>query len=126
MRTILVIEDDLNLLEGLEIFLSMEGFRTYSSSNGREGLRLAQRHRPDLVLTNYQMPGADGLEVIHGIRTNEATRDTPIIFITANSAPSIRNRAVRGGANGYLMKPFTTDDLKEKIDEVLYGQVDLT
>jgi len=124
MKTILVIEDDVNLLEGLEIFLSMEGFRTLSSSNGRDGLKLARRYVPDLVLTNYQMPGADGLEVIHGIRANKSTSEMPIIFITANSAPSIRSRAVRGGANGYLMKPFTTDDLKEKIGEVLCGQLD--
>jgi len=124
MRTILVIEDDINLLEGLEIFLEMEGFRTFTSMNGRDGLNLAHRYQPDLVLTNYQMPGADGLEVLEGIRSHEATRQTPIIFITANTTPSIRERAVRNGADAFLMKPFTTEALREKIDELLCGQLD--
>jgi len=124
MRTILVIEDDINLLEGLEIFLEMEGFRIYTSMNGRDGLNLARRYRPDLVLTNYQMPGADGLEVLKGIRSHEATRQTPVIFITANTTPSIRELAVRNGANAYLMKPFTTEALRGKIDELLCGELD--
>lgn len=124
METILIVEDDLNLLEGLEIFLKMKGFRTYASPNGREGIELARKHRPDLVLTNYQMPGADGLEVIQEIRREVSICDTPVIFITANTTPSLRELAVRTGANAWLMKPFSTEVLLERIDELLCGQID--
>ncbi len=124
MRSILIIEDDLNLLEGLEIFLGMEGFRTYTSANGRDGIFLARRHRPDLVLTNFQMPGADGLEVLRGIREDVVIRKTPVIFTTANNSPSVRERAAANGADACLMKPFSTETLMSKIDELLCGHVD--
>ncbi len=123
MRTILIVEDDLNLLEGLEIFFEMEGFRTYAASNGRKGIELAREHHPDIVLTNFQMPGADGLEVIQEIRRDETIRETPVIFISANSTPSLRELAIRNGASTCLAKPFSTDILMERIDELLYGQV---
>lgn len=124
MRLILIIEDDINLLEGLEIFLEMEGYDTISTINGFDGIELARRHHPDLVLTNFQLPGVDGLEVLRAIQTDEKTRRTPIIFTTANNSPSIRERALAEGADACLMKPFTTDSLMRVIGELLYSQMD--
>lgn len=124
MRSILIIEDDVNLLEGLEIYLEMEGFRTISTTNGRSGIALARRHRPDLILTNFQMPGADGYEVLRQIREHEATRATPIVFTTANNSPTVREAAVKRGADVCLMKPFTTESLMKVIDSLLCSEMD--
>lgn len=123
MRSILIIEDDINLLEGLEMFLEMEGFRTIGTVNGRDGIALARRHNPDLVLTNFQMPGADGLEVLREIREYSDTRETPVIFTTANNSPSVRQRALASGADVCLMKPFTTETLMSLIDELVCGEL---
>lgn len=124
MCLILIIEDDINLLEGLEIFLEMEGFRTIGTINGRDGIALARRHNPDLVLTNFQMPGADGLEVLRELRESSDSRETPVIFTTANNSHSVRQRALAKGADACLMKPFTTDTLMQLIEELVLGVVD--
>lgn len=124
MSTLLVIEDDQTLLEGLQIFLEMEGFQTLTASNGAVGLALARKHHPDLVLTNYQMPGADGLEVIRGLRGDPSLNRTPIIFITANHRLSVREQAVKGGADAFLRKPFSTNDLMKQVNDLLHRQLE--
>lgn len=124
MSTVLVIEDDHTLLEGLQIFLEMEGFSTLTATDGAVGLSLAKRHHPDLILTNYQMPGADGLEVIRGLRGDPSLARTPVIFITANHRLSVREQAVRGGADGFLRKPFSTHDLMKQVNELLHRELE--
>ncbi len=111
MPTILIIEDDSHLREGLELLFQIEGYRTLGADDGLTGIDLARRHEPDVVLTNFQMPGADGLDVVNAIRSDAALADTPIIFLTANHAPGIRERAVRQGADVFVTKPFNTDEL---------------
>lgn len=115
MQTILIIEDDHTLLEGLQIFLEMEGYRTLTATNGDDGLARARRFRPDIILTNYQMPGADGLEVVREIRADPSLAHTPVVFITANHQLSVRDEAAQAGADCFLRKPFSTYDLMEKI-----------
>lgn len=111
MPTILIIEDDPHLREGLELLFQIEGYRTLGADDGLTGIDLARRHEPDVVLTNFKMPGADGLDVVNAIRSDAALADTPIIFLTANHAPVIRERAVRQGADVFVTKPFNTDEL---------------
>lgn len=124
MKTILVIEDDYTLLEGLQIYLEMEGFRTYTATNGTSGLALARAHRPDIILTNYQMPGADGLEVIRAIRADPMLSGTPIIFITADHHHVVRDDAIRYGADAFLPKPFSTSDLMGHINHLLHAELE--
>lgn len=111
MPKILIIEDDHYLLEGLELMFHIEGYRTLGAANGLTGIDLARRHEPDVILTNFQMPGADGLDVVKAIRSDDALSDTPIIFLTADHNPGIRELAVRDGADVFLKKPFNTDEL---------------
>ncbi|MEX0746984.1 MAG: response regulator [Rhodothermales bacterium] len=119
MSTILVIEDDHNLLEGLVLFLQMRGYATLSTTNGRTGLEIIRRQRPDVIVTNLQMPGADGLEVLHTVRSDAALSHTPVVFITADHKPSVRQQAIHAGAAAYLTKPFTPEDLAETILHLL-------
>lgn len=123
MRTVLILEDDHTLLEGLQIFLEMEGFRTFTATNGDHGLALARAHQPDIILTNYQMPGADGLQVIRGLRSDPFRAHTPIVFITANHQLSVRDRALEAGADAFLRKPFSTSDLMETINQLLHPEL---
>ena len=119
MSTILVIEDDHNLREGLVLFLEMRGYRTLSTPNGATGLEMIRRHLPDVIVMNLQMPGADGLEVLHAVRSESELARTPVIFITADHTPSVRQQAMVAGADAYLMKPFNTENLAETISQLL-------
>jgi DNA-binding response OmpR family regulator len=110
MSNVLIIEDDHNLREGLELLFQIEGYTTLGTSNGDTGIELIRREKPDIVLTNFQMPGADGLDVLRAVRS-EGDHGTTVIFLTANHRPSLREQAVREGADAFLTKPFDTDEL---------------
>lgn len=111
MSTLLIIEDDQNLREGLELLFRMEGYDTLGTSNGETGIELFRAQRPDVVLTNFRMPGADGFDVLSAVRRDREASSTPVIFLTANHSPRIREQAVRDGADAILTKPFDTDEL---------------
>ena len=119
MSTVLIIEDDHNLLEGLEIFLNMEGYHTLATTNGRTGLEMIRRYRPDVVVTNYQMPGADGFDVLKVVREEPDLADTSVVFITADHTPAVRQRALSSGADAYLTKPFRSEELSDVISQLL-------
>lgn len=108
---VLIIEDDTNLREGLELLFEMEGHATRGTPNGATGIRMAMEFRPDIILTNFQMPGADGLSVLHSIRSNPQLSDTPVVFLTASRHPSVREQAARDGADAFINKPFNTEEL---------------
>lgn len=111
MSSVLIIEDDHNLREGLELLFQIEGYETFGASDGETGIKLIRAKQPDVVLTNFRMPLADGLDVLRAIREDGAIAQIPVIFLTANHRPSLRERAVRDGADAFLTKPFDTDEL---------------
>ena len=119
MSTILVIEDDHNLREGLCLLFEIEGYRTVGTSNGVAGIEMIRSQHPDLVLTNFQMPGADGFDVLKAIRGNPDSANMPVIFLTADHAPSVREKAVRDGANAFITKPFRIEDLTELVGRLI-------
>lgn len=121
MRTVLIIEDDQNLKDGLELLFQIEGYKTFSVSNGRDGLDLIRSVHPDVILTNFQMPGADGFEVVQDVRNDPELASTPIVFLTANHRPSIREQAVRAGANAFLTKPFHLEELVSTVSSLVNG-----
>ena len=123
MSTVLIIEDDHNLLEGLQIFLEMEGYETLTTTNGLTALDMIRRHHPDVVVTNYQMPGADGFDVLHTIRTDPTLTNTPVVFITADHTLAVRQRALDSGADAYLTKPFQSEELSEIIAQLLEAEL---
>lgn len=115
MRTILVIEDDHNLREGLELLFEIEGHKAIGSSNGITGMELIRRHRPDIIITNYKMPGADGFDVLRGVREHPHLTHTPVVFVTADHSPSLRDRALEAGVDAFVTKPFELEDLKRTV-----------
>lgn len=116
---ILIIEDDWDLLEGLVLLFEMEGHTTCGTSNGLTGMSMVREFRPDIILTNFQMPGADGLSVLQSVRSDPALSETPVVFLTASRHPSVREQAVRHGADAFLHKPFSADDLIVTVSRLL-------
>jgi DNA-binding NarL/FixJ family response regulator len=116
MKKILVIEDESVLRMNLAKALRLENFEPLIAANGREGVDLARRHLPDLILCDILMPELDGWRVLEEIRADPATARIPFIFLTAKGdLPDLR-AGMNLGADDYLIKPVPLDDLLAAIE----------
>jgi signal transduction histidine kinase len=111
MVKILVIEDEPPLLEEVVEILRFENFETLGASNGVLGLEQARRHRPDLIICDIIMPELDGYSVLYELRQDPLTADMPFIFLTARIEKNDRRAGMELGADDYLTKPFTHEEL---------------
>jgi two-component system, OmpR family, alkaline phosphatase synthesis response regulator PhoP len=125
MKTILIIEDDLNVRESLVDLLDVEGFKTIAAENGRIGLTLAHDIHPDLVLCDVMMPEVDGFKVLQSLRENPETGAIPFIFLSARTTKLDMRRGMELGADDYLFKPFTSEELLSAISARLNKQAAL-
>lgn len=108
-KQILVIDDDVSLRRVVEFTLDQSGYEVLSAGTGDEGLELFNRHRPPLVITDVQMPGISGYEVLEKIKEIQA--DTLVMLITAFSSVENAVQAIKMGAYDYVTKPFSRDQL---------------
>src|SRR6476646_1559017 len=107
MSKILVIEDEQPFREALLELLEIEGFEAIGAENGQAGVQLAQKHLPDLVLCDIQMPDIDGYSVLRSLRQDSRTATLPFIFLTAKGDKSEVRQGMELGADDYLTKPCT-------------------
>jgi two-component system, chemotaxis family, chemotaxis protein CheY len=91
------------------------------ASNGMEGLAVIRKGAVDLILSDIKMPAMDGLEFLQGYRTLENAKNTPVVMITCEGSESRVVEALPAGARGYIRKPFTPDQVKERIAPLLEG-----
>jgi two-component system, sensor histidine kinase and response regulator len=111
MSTVLVIEDEPAVRANLVELLEAEGHSALQAADGRQGLDLAQSHRPDLVLCDVLMPGLDGYGVLDALRADPATATTPLVFLTARADRADQRRGMEGGADDYITKPYTREEV---------------
>ena len=114
--TVLIIEDDPDAARLVELYLSRDGHKVLSASDGREGLRLARETKPDLVLLDLMLPGMDGLEICRTLR-KEST--APIVMVTARVEERDRIDGLDMGADDYVSKPFSPAELMARVRAVL-------
>src|SRR3990172_2264748 len=114
--TILLIDDDKNLLELFSSHLEAVGYRPLTARDGATGLRLATESRPDLVVLDVMMPGMDGWEVCERLREKSSI---PIIMLTAKSDEIDKLRGFRLGVDDYVTKPFSFAELTARVGAVL-------
>jgi DNA-binding NtrC family response regulator len=117
MSSILIVDDDLNVLEVLEARLQSAGFDTFKAENGRDALRLIKDNKIDLLISDMKMPGMSGMEVLAKARALQP--GLPIIFLTAYGTIPDAVKAVKAGAVDYLAKPFDGRELVFKLRKVL-------
>lgn len=115
IKTILVIEDEPELLEALSEMLTFEGFRVISAADGMEGIEQARKNIPDLILCDIMMPGMDGFEVLQNLKNDLATALIPFIFLTALSEQNTIRSGMSLGADDYIVKPFLRRELLDAI-----------
>jgi two-component system, OmpR family, response regulator MprA len=116
MTDILVIEDDEAISDLLRRGLTYEGYRVSVAGDGTSGLRVARDTPPDLVILDLMLPGIDGLEVCRRLR---AADDVPILVLTARGTVSDRISGLDSGADDYMVKPFSIDELLARVRALL-------
>ncbi|MBS0658876.1 MAG: response regulator transcription factor [Verrucomicrobia bacterium] len=110
-KKILIIEDQPTMRRNVALMLELEGYTTCTAENGRLGLELARRERPDLVLCDVMMPECDGYAVVEAFRAEADFAHTPFIFLTARADRQDIRLGMNLGADDYLTKPVVRDDL---------------
>ena len=116
MKRILIIEDDPEIIKLLELHLSDVSYETTMAMEGNEGLRLALENDYELILLDLTLPGLDGIEICRELR---ATKNTPVIMLTAKSEEIDRVLGLEIGADDYMTKPFSIRELLARIKAVL-------
>ncbi len=119
-KRVLLVDDEDDIREVAAMSLeTVAGWTTLAARSGREGIKIAQEQKPDAVLLDVMMPDMDGPTTFQQLRTNEATRDIPVIFLTAKA----QTREQRGfrelGAQGVISKPFDPLTLADQVSEIL-------
>ncbi|MGD1924806.1 MAG: phosphate regulon transcriptional regulator PhoB [Paracoccaceae bacterium] len=116
---ILIVEDEEALSELLEYNLSSEGFAVKTTPHGDDAMLVLDEHRPDLLLLDWMLPGLSGIEICRRVRARSATRDMPIIMMTARGEEADRIRGLDTGADDYLTKPFSIPELTARVRALL-------
>ncbi|MDX1663847.1 MAG: response regulator [Candidatus Promineifilaceae bacterium] len=119
MAKILIAEDDQDIRELVVLTLQFSGFDVVSASDGAQAVEKASSEPFDLILMDVRMPRMNGYEACRKLREMEATRDTPIVFLSAKGQDAEIQAGLDAGATQYILKPFAPDMLAEKINEVL-------
>lgn len=115
-RTILIVDDDLDLAEAIGAVLTYQGYHIYLAHNGRDGMDLAREHHPDLILLDIMMPDMDGSEMMIRLRANPDLQDIPVICLTGlvsqkDDSDGLGEIIIGGESYSSIAKPFENDKL---------------
>lgn len=123
-ETILIVDDETDLLDLIEYNLEKEGYNVLKAENGHEGIRLARKHSPDLIILDVMMPKMTGIEVCRILKEDGELKSKPVIFLTARGDEKTEIEGLEIGADDYLMKPISTSKLVSRIKVVLRRTVE--
>jgi len=118
-KKILIVEDNELNMKLFHDLLEVHGYVTLQTRDGREALRLAREHRPDLILMDIQLPEVSGLEVTRWIKEDSELRSIPVIAVTAFAMKGDEEKIRSGGCEAYIAKPISVSTFLETIEKVL-------
>ncbi len=110
-RKILAVDDEKNIVRLVQVNLERQGYEVVTANDGKEALEKVESERPDLVVLDVMMPYMDGFEVLQNLRRNSATRDIPVIMLTAKAQDADVFKGWQSGVDCYLTKPFNPIEL---------------
>jgi CheY-like chemotaxis protein len=116
MKKILVIEDSDEIRDNTAEILELANYRVFTAANGKEGIEIARKEKPDLIICDIMMPVLDGYGVLHLLHQNPELRNTPFIFLTAKSERNEMRKGMELGADDYITKPFDETELLHAIE----------
>lgn len=118
-KTVLVVEDEPNIVLSLQFIMRQAGYTVRIASDGEQALRAVAEYVPDLVLLDIMLPKRDGFAVCEEIRNNPACKNVKIIMLSAKSREADREKAIQLGADEFVTKPFSTRALGEMAKKLL-------
>ena len=116
---ILVIDDDRSLLMGVSEILKRGGYEVITATNGTDGIQLALESSPSLIISDMMMPTPDGSEVLRILSKHNSTVNIPFILLTARTDEKTKVTSLKNGADDYITKPFSTDELLGRVKSIL-------
>ena len=119
MAKILIAEDEPDIRELVAFMLRFAGYEVLSASNGEEAVQAATREIPDLVLMDVRMPRMTGYDACRLMKANPVLRDVPVVFLSAKGQESEIQSGLEAGAEEYLLKPFSPDELTNRVRAIL-------
>ena len=119
-KKVLVVDDEIHIVYVAAIKLRNNGYEVVTATNGAEAFELACVEKPDIIVTDFQMPAMTGLELVEKIRQNEETKDIPVILLTARSFAISKEQKQDLQISECLSKPFSPRELLENIEDILY------
>jgi DNA-binding response OmpR family regulator len=117
-KRVLVVEDDEGIRSMLQKMLAKD-YTVVVAQDGQQGLLLAQKAKPDLLLLDVALPGIDGFDLATQIREEPNLKDVPLIFLTARDTPADTIKGIQAGAKHYITKPFKMSDVLKKLEHIL-------
>jgi DNA-binding response OmpR family regulator len=118
---LLVADDDEDVLMLVQLRLSRSGYEVVVARDGEEALRLVRETQPDLALLDWMMPKASGLEVLRALRADAETASIPVLMLTARASASDIEQGLAAGADDYIAKPFSPQELATRVQAILTG-----
>ena len=112
---ILIVDDDSQITTLIEFILKKEGYLTVVAHSGQEGIKLISQENPDLMILDLMMPEMDGYQVCSVIKSDEQTRNLPILMLTALGSGKDFEKGLESGANWYITKPFESQHLLKRV-----------
>ncbi len=119
MTTVLIVDDSPTEVHILKGFLENNDFTVLVASDGKSGIEIAAKEKPDLILMDVVMPGVNGFQATRKLSRNDDTSDIPVIMVTTKSQETDRIWGMRQGASDYIVKPVKEKELIEKIKQTL-------
>jgi two-component system, cell cycle response regulator DivK len=119
MSKILIVEDNEKNMYLISYILKKKGYEIIQATTGEQGVELAIKEKPDLIIMDIQLPGIDGLETTRRIRASGADGNVPILAITSYAMTGDREKALEAGCTGYIEKPINPDTVLSEIEKYL-------
>ncbi|MFY0619137.1 response regulator transcription factor [Shimia sp.] len=120
-KTVLVIEDEPNIIEAISFILSRDGWSVATHSNGHDAVGVVLEAMPDLVILDVMLPGKTGYDILRELRGVDSTARLPVLMLTAKGQVKDREMAERAGASRFMTKPFSNAEVLDAVRELVTG-----
>ncbi|KAA2313149.1 response regulator [Pseudooceanicola sediminis] len=118
-KSVLVIEDEPNIIEAISFILSRDGWHVATHSNGIDAVEAVRARRPDLVILDVMLPGRSGYDILRELRAGPETGGLPVLMLTARGQPKDRAMAEQIGASRFMTKPFSNAEVLEAVNDLI-------
>ena len=118
-KRVLLIEDEPNIIEAISFILSRDGWTVHTHENGETAMDKVLDFPPDLIILDVMLPGRSGFDILRDVRANVATKDIPVMMLTARGQDKDRDLASRLGVNHFMTKPFSNAEVRDHVRNLM-------